>query len=57
MAQDFNLKSQLDPAFGNDSYYATFVRNAENAVWKTTKIIFPKEDCGFEKDSELVFSP
>jgi hypothetical protein len=53
----FNLKSQLDPAFGNDSYYATFVRNAENAVWKTTKIIFPKERYQDFKELELVFSP
>lgn len=53
----FNLKSQLDPAFGNDSYYATFVRNAENAVWKTTKIIFPQERYQDFKELELVFSP
>ncbi len=53
----FNLKSQPDPAFGNDSYYATFVRNAENAVWKTTKIIFPKERYQDFKELELVFSP
>lgn len=53
----FNLKSQPDPAFGNDSYYASFVRNAENAVRKTAKIVFPKERYEDFKELELVFSP
>lgn len=53
----FNLQSQLDPSLAHDSYYRSFVRNAENAVWRTAKIIFPADRYEDFKEMELVFKP
>lgn len=53
----FNLQSQLDPSLAHDSYYRSFVRNAENAVWRTAKIVFPADRYEDFKEMELVFKP